>query len=67
MDASSESTNLNFLRSVAVLSVVLAHAQLLFEQRNYPHLHWLTALHGIGRWGVLMFFVHTSLVLDVFS
>jgi peptidoglycan/LPS O-acetylase OafA/YrhL len=63
MDASNESANLDFLRTLAVLSVVLAHAQLLFEQRKYSHLHWLTKLHGIGGWGVLMFFVHTSLVL----
>ena len=63
MDASNESPNLDFLRTFAVLSVVLAHAQLLIEQRKYSHFHWLTSLHGIGKWGVLIFFVHTTLVL----
>jgi peptidoglycan/LPS O-acetylase OafA/YrhL len=63
LDASYESPNLDFLRSVAVLSVLAAHFKLLLEARKYPHIHWMAHLSGIGRWGVLMFFVHTSLVL----
>ena len=63
MDSSSESVNLDFLRTVAVLSVLFAHIELLLEERHYPHVHRIAALHQVGRWGVLMFFVHTSLVL----
>src|SRR5579859_6702695 len=57
--SSSESANLDLLRSVAVLFVVAFHLALYFgvvrpEQRG---------LYSLGHWGVLMFFVHTSLVL----
>lgn len=58
MTLHKESPNLDLLRSVAVLAVFADH---------------LTATHGIaqkhpflfalGHWGVLLFFVHTSLVL----
>lgn len=54
---SKDSHNLDFLRSVAVLSVFLAHLR-----------HFVTGETGLFEWhlgqfGVLMFFVHTSLVL----
>ena len=54
---SKESHNLDFLRSVAVLSVFGSHLR-----------HFVTGIYGIFEWrlgqlGVLMFFVHTSLVL----
>jgi peptidoglycan/LPS O-acetylase OafA/YrhL len=51
-----ESGNLDFLRSTAVLFVVFFHVLLVY--RSTPWNLW-----GIGHWGVLIFFVHTSLVL----
>jgi peptidoglycan/LPS O-acetylase OafA/YrhL len=63
MDAFQESPNLDFLRSAAVLSVVGFHIMLLFEQRQSPYVTRLGLFHSIGHWGVLIFFVHTSLVL----
>src|SRR5579859_4255862 len=58
-----ESPNLDFLRAIAVLSVYFAHvldtlglADLRPSAR--PDLGWF-----LGRFGVLIFFVHTSLVL----
>jgi peptidoglycan/LPS O-acetylase OafA/YrhL len=56
MNADRESGNLDFLRSFAVLSVVASHLMLLFQIAPWP-------LHRLGHWGVLIFFVHTSLVL----
>jgi peptidoglycan/LPS O-acetylase OafA/YrhL len=53
---SGESVNLDFLRSCAVLFVVFFHL-LLVHQTTPWTLAW------IGHWGVLIFFVHTSLVL----
>ena len=52
---SSDSTNLNFLRSMAVLAVLAAH--LATMRVSNPHI-W-----NLGHLGVLLFFVHTSLVL----
>jgi len=63
MDSRLQSPNLDFLRSSAVLFVVFFHVLLLFEQRHSPYVTRLDLLHSIGHWGVLVFFVHTSLVL----
>jgi peptidoglycan/LPS O-acetylase OafA/YrhL len=63
MDALQESPNLDFLRSAAVLFVFGFHVLYLFEQRHSPYTTRLGRLHSIGNWGVLIFFVHTSLVL----
>jgi peptidoglycan/LPS O-acetylase OafA/YrhL len=51
----SEFSNLDFLRSVAVLSVLVRHVMLAFG----PTPSWGL----LGVFGVLLFFVHTSLVL----
>lgn len=63
MNASQESPNLDFLRSLAVLSVLGFHLLYLFEQRHFLYASRLRFFHSIGHWGVLIFFVHTSLVL----
>src|SRR5690242_15749179 len=57
MNAASDSPNLDLLRTLAVLYVVIFHLLLFFEKTN------LGLLWSIGHWGVLLFFVHTSLVL----
>jgi len=49
------SVNLDFLRSVAVMSVFVAH--LMDTALN----DW--SVGSLGRFGVVVFFVHTSLVL----
>jgi peptidoglycan/LPS O-acetylase OafA/YrhL len=51
-----ESANLDFLRTVAVLSV------LLFHLLRALVIH-VPLLEAIGQWGVLVFFVHTTMVL----
>jgi peptidoglycan/LPS O-acetylase OafA/YrhL len=63
LDANHESSNLDLLRSWAVLFVVCFHTVLLFERIHYIDKQRLGGLHSIGNWGVLIFFVHTSLVL----
>jgi len=54
-----ESPNLDLLRSFAVLSVFVVHIAVTFgiAQRDNQ---WFW---GLGHWGVLLFFVHTSYVL----
>lgn len=54
-----ESTNLDFLRSVAVLSVFCIH---LYDLQTSKGGSWDFVWH-LGQLGVLMFFVHTCLVL----
>lgn len=51
--------NLDLLRATAVLMVVVFHV-LLSLRMVAGRLGWLM---GLGRWAVLIFFVHTSLVL----
>jgi peptidoglycan/LPS O-acetylase OafA/YrhL len=55
------SANLDFLRAYAVLVVLAAHLLQNFN-RNVADLGPIDHWH-FGRWGVLVFFVHTSLVL----
>src|SRR5258708_4164978 len=53
------SSNLDFLRSVAVLLVLTQH---LCRREHIEQIGWI-ATTSLGRFGVLLFFVHTSLVL----
>jgi peptidoglycan/LPS O-acetylase OafA/YrhL len=53
--AVKESANLDLLRSFAVLSVYVCHSASVYFGGN--------PLDGLGRLGVLLFFVHTSTVL----
>jgi len=59
MDATHESPNLDFLRAVAVLLVLIFHLFLFFVGASQIPYY----IVGIGHWAVLLFFVHTSLVL----
>jgi len=54
-----DNANLDFLRATAVLCVVIFHLLLYRQQFVFG----IFNLHTLGTWGVLMFFVHTSLVL----
>ncbi len=63
MNAYEESPNLDFLRSMAVIFVTAFHILLFYERRHDPSVAPLRIFHNIGNWGVLIFFVHTSLVL----
>lgn len=63
MNSSHESSNLDFMRSMAVLFVFGDHVLIYFQQHHSPYVTRLGLLTYIGHWGVLMFFVHTSLVL----
>ena len=62
--ARHNSPNLDILRAVAVLTVVVDHLIPTFRFRGHtiPHMVSELTLH-IGQAGVLAFFVHTSLVL----
>ena len=59
MISARHSSNLDFLRAMAVLCVVAFHLLLQHQTFSFGALN----LHDLGHWGVLMFFVHTSLVL----
>jgi peptidoglycan/LPS O-acetylase OafA/YrhL len=63
MNATQESPNLDFLRSAAVLYVAGFHLLFLFDHRHSPYAARLGFFHSLGQWGVLIFFVHTCLVL----
>jgi peptidoglycan/LPS O-acetylase OafA/YrhL len=52
--------NLDLLRALAVSAVVLGHIAAFF---GAPPRIWLVDPYCLGRMGVLLFFVHTSLVL----
>jgi peptidoglycan/LPS O-acetylase OafA/YrhL len=54
-----ESYNLDFLRSAAVMFVVVCHILAFFQRTMFGHFN----LAAIGQFGVLLFFVHTCLVL----
>src|SRR5260370_14053273 len=60
-DARSESTNLYFLRSCAIFFLVLFHILLYFQHTSTLRGH--LNLMPFGHFGVLIFFVHTSLVV----
>ncbi|HMI50472.1 MAG TPA: acyltransferase [Candidatus Saccharimonadales bacterium] len=59
MNANHENPNLDLLRATAVLYVFFFHLLLFGERSTHLPVH----LDGLGQWGVLIFFVHTSLVL----
>ncbi len=59
MKSSSESSNLDLLRTLAVLFVAVYHLLLFFQYTTVGPFD----LHALGHFGVLLFFVHTSLVL----
>lgn len=61
VDAWSHEPNLDFLRTIAVLCVVVRHVLNMFSLRPV----WWVNLQALGIFGVLMFFVHTSLVLMI--
>jgi len=54
----ADSGNLDLLRSFAVLCVLVFHLLLFFGHGSVPH-----GTGSLGHWGVLVFFVHTSIVL----
>src|SRR6266850_1776977 len=53
------SANLDFLRAIAVLLVLAQH---LCRRMHVEHIGWAPTT-SLGLFGVLLFFVHTSLVL----
>jgi len=59
VNANHENPNLDLLRATAVLLVFFFHLLLFGERSTHLPYH----LDGLGHWGVLIFFVHTSLVL----
>ena len=59
MNTLRESPNLDLLRATAVLFVAIFHILLFFQKTVLGPFNF----HSIGHWGVLLFFVHTSLVL----
>jgi peptidoglycan/LPS O-acetylase OafA/YrhL len=59
-----ESANLDLLRTAAVSFVVVFHLALYFGLTHRPGFERQNAMWGsLGHWGVLVFFVHTCLVL----
>jgi len=66
-DATNDATNLDMLRAIAVLCVFFAHLVLClvdtghYQMAGYPF--WRLQLTELGHVGVLLFFVHTALVL----
>src|SRR5579871_3205611 len=65
MEVDRESANLDLLRSMAVLFVLGFHLFLFFHENHYIERTEVLKFHlwQIGHWGVLVFFVHTCLVL----
>ena len=63
----ADSTNLDLLRAVAVLCVLAAHLILCQFDTGHWHMRgydfWKLQLTELGHVGVLLFFVHTALVL----
>ena len=59
MTRGHDSANLDLLRATAVLFVLAFHLLLFFDVKAPGPFQ----LHSLGHWGVLLFFVHTSLVL----
>jgi peptidoglycan/LPS O-acetylase OafA/YrhL len=57
-----ELPNLDFLRVWAVMLVLLSHLLFLLQLQDTPG---SLKYRSLGAWGVLMFFVHTSLVLTM--
>ena len=58
-ETSADSPNLDILRCVAVLCVFVFHLARLLGVDHLTR----PPIYSLGHWGVLMFFVHTSLVL----
>lgn len=64
MSKSSQDSNLDILRSVAVLAVLVTHGlQVAAGLRYGDRFAFGVDTYALGRIGVLLFFVHTSLVL----
>lgn len=61
VDAWSDEPNLDLLRTMAVLIVVVCHVVAIFDFRP----DWWLYFQALGIFGVLLFFVHTSLVLMI--
>ncbi len=59
MTRGHDSANLDLLRATAVLFVLAFHLLLFFDVKAPGPFQ----LHSLGHWGVLLFFIHTSLVL----
>ena len=64
MAKTGQDPNLDILRSVAILAVFAAHALQVSADRKFgEHFAYGVETFALGRIGVLLFFVHTSLVL----
>ncbi|HEY1203959.1 MAG: acyltransferase [Bryobacteraceae bacterium] len=64
MAKAGQDSNLDILRSVAVLAVFASHALQVFAGCEFgEHFAYGVDTYALGRVGVLIFFVHTSLVL----